>query len=65
VGDCLRLLFEHGYNAGYSIEPHMWAVIHLGQVAGVDNAQALWNNYLHYGQKLEALYTRVSDAARI
>lgn len=46
VGD----LLAKGYDGGFSIEPHLAAVIHTGQKA--DNETHLYNSYKMYGQRL-------------
>jgi len=46
VGDLLK----KGYNGGFSIEPHLAAVIHTGQKAGSDSA--LYDSYTEYGRRL-------------
>ncbi len=46
VGD----LLAKGYDGGFSIEPHLAAVIHTGQQAMSD--QQLYESYLGYGQRL-------------
>lgn len=56
VGACLKLLVEHGYDAGYSIEPHVASIVHEGAAAQGDRDQILWDSYLQYGRKLMALY---------
>lgn len=60
VEACLRTLIEHGYDAGYSIEPHIAAIIHTGEV-GLDRENAMWQSYMEYGRRLMALYEKVSS----
>ncbi|HEX2952048.1 MAG TPA: sugar phosphate isomerase/epimerase family protein, partial [Armatimonadota bacterium] len=62
VGECIRILIEHGYDAGYSIEPHIAAIIHTGEV-GEDRATTMWKSYLEYGRRLMAVYDRAAAAA--
>ncbi|QBI55532.1 sugar phosphate isomerase/epimerase family protein [Streptomonospora litoralis] len=38
VGECLRLLIDHGYRGTWSIEPHLALRPHLGQHAGTGGA---------------------------
>ncbi len=64
VGDCIRLLIERGYDAGYSIEPHIASIIHLGD-ATMDKEQVMYESYLTYGRKLMALYDRAAKAAAV
>ena len=60
VDACIRLLIEHGYDGGYSIEPHIGAVIHLGSTSP---EEALWDSYTEYGRRLMAVYEKVATAA--
>jgi len=46
VGD----LLAKGYDGGFSIEPHLAAVIHTGQKA--DTEQHLYESYVEYGRRL-------------
>ncbi len=46
VGD----LLAHGYDGGFSIEPHLAAIIHTGQKA--DTEQHLYESYVEYGRRL-------------
>lgn len=46
VGD----LLARGYDGGFSIEPHVAAIIHTGQKAGTD--QHLYESYVEYGRRL-------------
>ncbi len=62
VDACLRLLVAHGYDAGYSIEPHIGAVIHTGDLGGAERDQLLWDSYLEYGRKLMGLYAAATTA---
>lgn len=61
VGDCIRLLLDHGYYAGYSIEPHIASIVHLGE-GGKAKDEAMWESYLEYGRRLMALYAQVAGA---
>lgn len=42
-------LLGKGYDGGFSIEPHLAAVIHTGQTA--DNAAQLYDSYTEYGRR--------------
>jgi sugar phosphate isomerase/epimerase len=53
VGD----LLARGYDGGFSIEPHLAAVIHTGQKAGSE-AQ-LYDSYVAYGRKLMEIVNAV------
>jgi len=43
-------LLAKGYDGGFSIEPHLAAVIHTGQKASSE--QQLYNSYVEYGRRL-------------
>jgi sugar phosphate isomerase/epimerase len=60
VDACVRLLRAHGYAGGYSIEPHIAAMVHTGDT-GANNEAALWSSYLEYGKRFVALYERVAN----
>ena len=53
VGDLLK----KGYDGGFSIEPHLAAVIHTGQSA--DNETALYESYTEYGRRLMKIVEEV------
>ncbi len=62
VEKCVRTLVAHGYDGGYSIEPHLASIIHTGQGIGDKNLeQVKLESYLEYGRKFMALY----DAVRV
>jgi sugar phosphate isomerase/epimerase len=50
VNEIVRDLLAKGYDGGFSIEPHLAAVIHTGQKAGSE-AQ-LYESYVEYGKRL-------------
>lgn len=54
VGD----LLAKGYDGGFSIEPHLAAIIHTGEHA--DNEAALYNSYTEYGRR----FMRIVEDAR-
>lgn len=54
VGDLLAT----GYAGGFSIEPHLAAVIHTGQQA--DSAENLYKSYTEYGRRLMAIVGEVT-----
>ncbi|GMV99941.1 MAG: hypothetical protein AMXMBFR84_10800 [Candidatus Hydrogenedentota bacterium] len=54
VGD----LLQKGYDGGFSIEPHLAAIIHTG--ASTDNAAALYDSYTEYGRRLMKIVEEVS-----
>ncbi|MHB9023362.1 MAG: sugar phosphate isomerase/epimerase family protein [Armatimonadota bacterium] len=62
VGDCLKLLVEHGYDGIYSIEPHIAAIIHTGDMGGDEREQVKFDSYVEYGRKMMALYERAAGA---
>jgi sugar phosphate isomerase/epimerase len=53
----LRDAFSRGYDAGISIEPHMVAVFHDANAAAQDDA--LRDNYVEYGRRLETLIRKI------
>ena len=53
VGDLLAT----GYDGGFSIEPHLAAVIHTG--ASTNDADRLYQSYTEYGRRLMALVEEV------
>ena len=52
VRDILKDAFARGYDAGISIEPHMVVVFHDAQ-SKTNNEDAMRNNYVEYGKRLE------------
>lgn len=50
VREVVADLLGRGYDGGFSIEPHLAAVIHTGQKA--DSADALYQSYTAYGRRL-------------
>ena len=54
VRDILKDALARGYDAGISIEPHMVVVFHDAQ-AQSDNEEAMRNNYVEYGRRLEQM----------
>lgn len=54
VGDLLK----KGYDGGFSIEPHLAAIIHTGQKANNDNW--LYESYTEYGRRLMKIVEEVS-----
>ena len=54
VRDILNDALARGYDAGLSIEPHMVVVFHDAQ-SKASNEEALRNNYVAYGRRLEKL----------
>ncbi|MHB9130206.1 MAG: sugar phosphate isomerase/epimerase family protein [Armatimonadota bacterium] len=63
VGDCIRLLIDHGYDGGYSIEPHLASVVHTGDIGGEERAQLMWDSYVEYGNRLMRLYQEAGVGA--
>ncbi len=58
VKEILADLLKNGYDGGFSIEPHLAAVIHTGPQANSD--ELLYKSYTDYGRRLMQLV----DAAR-
>ena len=57
VREILRDAFARGYDGGISIEPHMVVVFHDAQ--SKSNDQAMRENFVEYGRRLEKLITEV------
>jgi hypothetical protein len=53
VGD----LLGRGYDGGFSIEPHLAAIIHEGKSAS--SAQDAYGRYVEYGQRLMKLVQKL------
>lgn len=53
VEKIIRDLLSSGYESGFSIEPHMASIIHLGKNA--EDQEAAYRLYLKYGRKAQAL----------
>jgi sugar phosphate isomerase/epimerase len=51
-------LFAGGYDGGFSIEPHMKAIIHLGKE--ISNEEAAYQTYVEHGRRM----MKVIEAAR-
>lgn len=49
VPEIVADLLARGYDGGFSIEPHLAAVIHTGQ--GASNEEALHDSYVEYGRR--------------
>ncbi len=57
VREIIADLLATGYDGGFSIEPHLAAIIHTGQKA--DNAAQLYETYTEYGRRLMRLIEEV------
>lgn len=57
VREIVADLLEKGYDGGFSIEPHLAAVIHTGE--SVDDAGELYGSYTEYGRRLMAIVEEV------
>lgn len=57
VGD----LLQRGYDGGFSIEPHLAAIIHTGQQA--DNEERLYQTYTEYGRRLMQIVEQARQGA--
>ena len=57
VREIVRDLLATGYDGGFSIEPHLAAVIHTG--ASTNDADRLYQSYTDYGRRLMALVDEV------
>ncbi len=50
VRDVVKDLLESGYDGGFSIEPHLAAVVHEGKAAS--QAESAYEKYVEYGRRL-------------
>jgi len=62
VRDILRDALTRGYDAGFSIEPHLAVVFHDASVQASVDAQ--YNSYVEYGWRLERLVGEIEAGAR-
>jgi sugar phosphate isomerase/epimerase len=61
VREILKDAFARGYDAGISIEPHMVVVFHDAQSKAASE-DAMRNNYIEYGRRLESLFGEAKAA---
>jgi sugar phosphate isomerase/epimerase len=61
VREIVSDLLASGYDGGFSIEPHLAAVIHSGQQA--ESAEALYKSYTDYGRKLMEIVESIEAAS--
>lgn len=59
VEKILRDVFTSGYNGDISIEPHMKVIFHDENVKS--QAEARFDNYIEYGQRLEKLIHKIKE----
>jgi sugar phosphate isomerase/epimerase len=59
VEPIVKDLLAGGYDAGFSIEPHMAVVFHDASVKSSDEEQ--YRSYIEYGQRLEKLIRQVQQ----
>jgi len=59
VREIVTDLLKAGYEGGFSIEPHITSVIHLGQ--GAADPERAYSTYVEYGQKLQNLVQKISS----
>lgn len=57
VREIVHDLLQSGYDGGFSIEPHLAAIIHTGQKA--DSEEHLYNSYTEYGRRLMQIVQEV------
>ncbi len=57
VRDTIADLLKRGYDGGFSIEPHLAAIIHTGQTA--DSESRLYETYTEYGRRLMKLVEEI------
>ena len=61
VKETIADLLARGYDGGFSIEPHLAAVIHTGQEA--DSEEALFQSYVEYGRRLMKIVEEAKAAS--
>ena len=61
VKEIISDLLAGGYEGGFSIEPHLAAIIHSGQQA--ESAEALYKSYTDYGRRLVEIVESVKAAS--
>lgn len=61
VRDILKDAFDHGYDAGVSIEPHMVVVFH--DAGSEANEDAMSANYIEYGRRLMKIIDEIKKPA--
>jgi len=64
-GDCrvdeiIKDLLSSGYEGGFSIEPHMASIIHLGKKA--EDPKSAYQLYLEYGRKAQTLIEKTKKS---
>lgn len=62
VKETVADLLSKGYDGGFSIEPHLAAVIHTG--ATTDNKDVLYESYTEYGRRMMAIVDAAQAAIR-
>ena len=61
VKEIIADLLKNGYEGGFSIEPHLAAIIHSGQKA--ESEEALYKSYTDYGRRLMEIVETVKAAS--
>jgi len=61
VKEIIADLLKNGYDGGFSIEPHLAAIIHSGQKA--ESEEALYKSYTDYGRRLMEIVETVKAAS--
>jgi sugar phosphate isomerase/epimerase len=61
VKETISDLLKKGYKGGFSIEPHLAAIIHTGE--STDNAEELYNSYTEYGRRLVKIVEDAKNAS--
>lgn len=61
VKEIVADLLANGYEGGFSIEPHLAAVIHSGKKA--ESAEALYKSYTDYGRRLMEIVEATKSAS--
>jgi len=58
VRDVIRDLMSRGYEGGFSIEPHLAAIVHEGKPAS--KGESAYARYVEYGRRLRAMLEELS-----
>lgn len=65
VGECLRLLLEHGYGGTFSLEPHVAALPHEGVTAEETTSDgAVAEPFVRAGRRLQQLLRELAPQSR-
>ena len=65
IPEILTDLFKHGYDGGFSMEPHIQSVFHEGDDTSDEELkmQRKFETYIEYGRRFESLVAKCKAAA--